>query len=147
MEALISEPGAGEANGAFGLNRRFRVTEDATDGAMTLFEEEVPAGVGPPLHIHHRQHETFIVLSGRMLFRCEGADSELGPGGIVVIPPGAAHSFRGLVDSTALILLTPGGGEAMFRAVAREGLSAPDDMARIAALAEESGLSFVGPPI
>ena len=146
---IVSPPGEGELNRAFGLVRRFKVTAEQTGGALCVFEEEIPEGAGPPLHIHHREHELFAVLAGRVRFRCGETEIEAGPGATVLIPPGAPHAFRGLGPGTArvLITLTPGHGGDFFRAVEREGLSAPADMARITAIAATYGLSFVGPPL
>ena len=146
---IVSSPGAGEPNHAFGLMRRFKVTAEQVGGALCVFEEEIPEGAGPPLHIHHREHELFAVLEGRVRFRCGETEAETEPGATVLIPPGAPHAFRGLGPGVArvLITLTPGRGGDFFRDVEREGLSPPADMARIAEIAARYDLEFVGPPL
>ena len=35
-----------------------------TGGAFGLIEAEAPAGASPPLHVHHREDESFFVLEG-----------------------------------------------------------------------------------
>ncbi len=77
---IIQGPGEGEPSAAFGLPRWFRVTAADTDGAFAHFEEEIPEGAGPPLHIHHEEREVFTVLSGRVKFHCEGREAALGRG-------------------------------------------------------------------
>ncbi len=146
---IVSQPGSGEPNDAFGLHRWFRVSAASTGGAFCLFEEEIPEGAGPPLHIHHEEWELFAVLSGQVKFRCEAAEVIAGPGWSVAIPPGARHAFRGMGPGAArvAVTLTPGGGEGFFRDVVAEGLRPPTDMARIVEIAARYGLEFVGPPI
>lgn len=147
-ELVATPPGAGEANAAFGLPRRFLVPSAAVDGAFTVFEEDVPPGLGPPLHVHKVEHEHFYVLDGLIRFRCEDKTLEMPTGGSVVIPPGARHAFRNIGDAPARIVvtLTPGGGDGFFRDVERLGLG-PGDKAAIDELAAKYNLEFVGPPI
>lgn len=77
---IIQGPGEGEPDAAFGLRRWFRLTAADTDGAFAHFEEEIPEGAGPPLHIHHEEREVFTVLSGRVKFHCDGREAALGRG-------------------------------------------------------------------
>lgn len=149
LKATVRPPGSGERNGAFGLPRAFKVESQDCDGAFAVFLEEVPPNAGPPMHIHHREHETFVVLEGNIRFHCEGDESVLGPAGVICIPPGARHTFKNAGDTTArcVVTLTPGGGEGFFKAVEAEGLVPPDDMPRIVEIAAEFGLEFVGPPL
>ena len=146
---IVHGPGEGEPNGAFGLRRWFRITAADTGGAFCLFEEEIPEGAGPPLHIHHEERETFAVLSGQVRFHCEGREAVLGPGSTVMIPAGARHAFRGVGPgvSRVLVMLSPGRGEGFFRAVEAEGLRPGADMARIEEIAKRFALEFVGPPL
>lgn len=148
LRPIATPPGGGEENRAFGLPRRFLMTTEQTGGAFCTFEEDVPPGKGPPLHIHKAEHEFFYVLEGEIRFRCEDVTVEMAAGGSVVIPPGARHAFRNIGAETARIVvtLTPGGGDEFFRAVERQGLG-PGDKAAIDALAAEHNLEFVGPPI
>lgn len=125
------------------------MTAENTNGAFCVFEEEIPEGEGPPLHIHHEEHELFTVLSGAVRFHCEGEEATVGAGATVLIPPGARHAFRGMGPGAArvTVMLTPGRGEGFFRTVEAEGLSPAADKARIDEIAEDYALSFVGPPL
>lgn len=146
-QAVIHGLGEGEANGAFGLRRWFRVTPEHTGGTFTVFEEDVPEGHGPPLHIHHDAQELFVVLSGRVRFRCSDREAEAASGATVLIPQGAEHAFKALEDSRVLVTLTPGGEIDFFRRVEAEGLKPPQDMARITEIARDYHLEFTGPPL
>src|SRR5437588_12168468 len=57
-------PGEGEAlwfNGGLGV---LKATGDQTDGRFTVLELLAPKGFASPLHIHRREDEMFLVLSG-----------------------------------------------------------------------------------
>ncbi len=87
------------------------------------------------------------MLEGRVRFRCSGRDAEVGPGGSVLIPQRAEHSFKGLGPGTARVLvqLIPGRGVGFFREA--EGLDPDKDMDRISEIARKYDLEFTGPPI
>jgi Cupin domain len=132
--AIVRADGEGTANSAFHLPRRLLLTAADTAGSTAVWIEEVPPGAGPPLHIHAREDESFYVLDG--MFRFKGGETvEL-----------AFHN-DGAETGRLLVTMTPGGFEGFFLAVEAEGLSPPEDMARIGALAAQYGLSFVGPPL
>lgn len=148
LKAIVTNPGGGARNSAFGLPRRFLVTSEQSNGAFCTFEEDVPPGAGPPLHIHMKEHELFYVMSGVIKFRCEDEVLEITAGGTIVIPPGARHTFKNIGDAPAKIVvtLTPGGGDGFFFAVEEQGLGRADQAA-IDKLAEQYNLKFVGPPL
>jgi quercetin dioxygenase-like cupin family protein len=107
---IVNAPGTGEANGVFGFKRYFRITPEDTGGAFCVFEEEVEEGTGPPLHIHHTEHEMFTVLSGSVKFHCDGTEAVAPPGTTALIPAGARHAFKGILPGTSrvLVMLSPG---------------------------------------
>ncbi|MGM0584368.1 MAG: cupin domain-containing protein [Pseudomonadota bacterium] len=132
-------------NEAFGLPRR--ILTGGRGASLSVFEETVPAGAGPPLHIHRNEDEHFLVLEGRMRFRCNGAELEAGPGDGVLIPAGAPHAFQGLAPSSRALVTLNGPFAGFFLAVEREGLAPPADMARICEIGAAWGIDFVGPPL
>lgn len=148
-KAIVRPADSGESNQAFGLLRHFKIEKQDSDGALSVFIEEVPSQTGPPMHIHHREHETFVILEGDVRFHCDGEETVLGPGGVIMIPPGAPHTFKNVGEGTARVAITlvPGGAEGFFKAVEEEPLVPPDDMPRIAEIAADYGLEFAGPPL
>lgn len=149
IKPMVKEAGEGLSNAAFGLPRTFKVLAEDTDGALAVWEESVPEGGGPPLHVHHGQLELFAVLEGRLRFRLDETITEVGTGGIVLIPPGTPHTFRGLAPegSRCLLTLSPGAGARFFLDVEREGLNPGEHMLRIVEIGQCHGLEFVGPPL
>ena len=79
--------------------------EPDSRAAAVEFRHEMAAGSpGPDPHIHLKQTETFYVESGTMIARLEGQDDvTLGPGGKIVIPPGAVHSFSNGSETEPLV--------------------------------------------
>ncbi|MEM8822688.1 MAG: cupin domain-containing protein [Pseudomonadota bacterium] len=147
MPAIHAPQGSGALNQAFGLKRRTRIASEDVGGAFALWEEEVPAGAGPPLHIHGKEHEIFTVLSGQMRFVADGVEHEVRPGDVMMIPPGMPHTFKALEDAVALVQLMPGMAGGFFAAVTAAGVDPTTDMDRVRAIAADHNISFVGPPL
>ncbi|MDA1000100.1 MAG: cupin domain-containing protein [bacterium] len=64
---------------------------------ITVLRQTIPAGT--PLRPHSHPHEQMtIVFGGRARFTCEGKSVELGPGGIVVLPPDKEHMTENIGD-------------------------------------------------
>lgn len=132
--AAFSAPGAGTIADAFGRHI-IRITADQTGGALGLFEAEVPAGEGPPPHIHEAEEEFFRVLEGQFAFWCAGDRVDLTTGGTIAIPRGKVHRFQNIGTSLGrlMVVMTPGGFEGFFPAVAAERPEGPEAVAAIAA--------------
>ena len=82
------------------------------DGRPVRADRRDRPGCAAPLHIHHREDETFIVLEGEIEFTIGGQKIDAGPGSIVFGPRGVPHSYvvrKG--PSRTLFLFTPGGFE------------------------------------
>ncbi len=146
-EPVHAPAGSGAVNRAFGLTRRTRIAAADTDGAFAIWEEEVPAGKGPPLHVHRREHEVFTILSGRMRFVADGIERAVGPGDVMMIPPGVPHTFQALEDAVALVQLSPGMAGGFFAAVTDAGVDPATDMDRVREIAAAHNIEFVGPPL
>src|SRR5947208_15802550 len=66
-------PGEGEAlwfNGGLGV---LRATGDQTEGRFAVMELLAPKGFASPLHIHRKEDELFVVLSGSDLWAAGSA--------------------------------------------------------------------------
>lgn len=139
--AVFSAPGAGNLAQGFGPHL-IRISAEQTGGRLGAFEVEVPAGEGPPLHIHDREDEFFRVLEGRFAFWCNGQRVELETDGMLVVPRGAVHRFQNVGDTAGrlMCIMTPGGFEGFFAAVEEEKPASP---AAIDDLAARFNLRFV----
>jgi len=123
-------------------------TQDS-GGVMSVVDTVSPPHSGPPRHVHHDADETFVMLSGDVLFWLEGEETSRGPGETMFVPRGKQHTFRvvSATPSRHLIILTPGGFEGFFAEMAAGNFRIPEDMPAIAAVATRYHLDFTGPPL
>ena len=127
---------------------RFLVESGDSNGAVAVFEFDVPAGAKVPVaHSHDGYEETIYGLAGVLAWTIEGTPADVGPGDALCIPRGAVHRFDnvGDVDATALAIVTPGIlGPDYFREVAAvldAAAAGPPDLAAIAAVMRRHGIS------
>jgi quercetin dioxygenase-like cupin family protein len=132
-----------------GVTYKTILSAQASGGAMSIVDSVSPAGSGPPRHIHEREDETFIVLTGQCEFWLEGQRFMRGPGETAFIPRGKEHTFRVAGDQASrhLLILTPGGFEGFFAEMANGQFRIPDDMPAITEAARRFHLTFTGPPL
>jgi len=132
------------------LGCQYTITVDRQDsgGIVGMIDATVPAGEGPPIHIHHNEDEVIHVLAGEYQFWLDGAISRAGPGGSVFLPRGVPHTFRiiGQMPGRNLAVLTPGGFETFFADAVAHDLRLPPDPATLATLSERYGIEFRGLP-
>jgi pimeloyl-ACP methyl ester carboxylesterase/quercetin dioxygenase-like cupin family protein len=88
---------------------RLRILEDGRTTAHRLGIAEItiaPHVAGPPQHRHGRHDEGFYVVAGTARFTV-GEESYKAPAGtLVVIPPGAPHTFANDSDEPVILLNT-----------------------------------------
>src|SRR5438067_3205005 len=85
-------PGEGEAlwfNGGLGV---LKATSEQTEGRFAAMELLAPKGFASPLHIHRREDEFFVVLSGEVRVQHGDAVMEAVAGTIVFGPRGIAYA-------------------------------------------------------
>lgn len=123
------------------------VSSAASGGRFGSFFATVPAGEGPPLHVHDGEDEAIHVLEGAADFWLDGTRSRLVAGQGVFLPRGIPHTFRAPPGARPLRLLgvvTPGGFEGFFAAMAAGG-TGPHDPAALQAAANGWRVRFLGP--
>ncbi|VVT11846.1 cupin domain-containing protein [Hoeflea sp. EC-HK425] len=132
-----------------GVHYKTILRQEETGGTMSVVDSVSPPNSGPPRHIHHDADETFVILSGDILFWLEGDEFTRGPGQTMFVPRGKQHTFRVVSDAPArhLVILTPGGFEGFFAEMADNNYRIPEDMPAIADCAARYQLSFTGPAL
>ena len=143
--ASIVRPGEGQRARAFGNEIEFMLTGEQTAGSLTLGVATVPAGNGPPAHIHSVDDELFIIAEGEYRVYLDGEWANVGPGSVVYLPRGSTHTFQvvGPTPGKHWVLTTPSGFERFFARTAEVfAAPGPPDFARIAAINAEFGLRF-----
>jgi mannose-6-phosphate isomerase-like protein (cupin superfamily) len=88
---------------------RMRILEDGGTTGHRLGIGEITLAAhaaGPQQHRHAQHDEGFYVVSGTARFTV-GADSyDAGPGTLVMVPPGAPHTFANPTDGVTVLLNT-----------------------------------------
>ncbi|MFF7471145.1 cupin domain-containing protein [Streptomyces sp. NPDC008092] len=88
---------------------RMRVLEDGrTTGHRLGLAESVlaPHTPGPPQHRHARHDEGFYVVSGSVRFTVGDEEHDATAGTLVMVPPGAPHTFANVTGEPAVMLST-----------------------------------------
>lgn len=88
---------------------RMRILEDGTTTGHRLGIGEItiaPHTQGPPQHRHAQHDEGFYVVSGTVHFTVGETTHEAPAGSLVMVPPGAPHTFANLGETPAVMLNT-----------------------------------------
>jgi quercetin dioxygenase-like cupin family protein len=88
---------------------QMRILEDGQTTGHRLGMGEItlaPHTGGPPQHRHARHDEGFYVVSGSARFTVGETTYEAPAGTLVMIPPGAPHTFENPGDEPAVLLNT-----------------------------------------
>ena len=127
---------------------------NAGDGMLALHDERGRRGNMPPLHVHHRDDETFYVIAGELSLFVGGEHLVLATGQAAFAPRDVPHSYR--VESEEahwLVITTPAGFESFIREVADPApadelppAGRPHDPAVLAQAAAKVGIEILGPP-
>lgn len=134
----------------------FKVVGTDSGGAITVMEDLVAPRAATPLHLHAREDESAYVAEGRLLFEVGEERFEATTGSHVHMPRGLPHRFTNLGDAPARMLVSfdPAGIEEMFFRMGRPvedparppGPPGPEEMARMAAIARDFGVTILPPP-
>jgi len=131
-----------------GIDVRFLIEGEQTNGALAMFEFGVAAGTKVPApHSHDAFDETIYGLEGVLTWTVDGEAHHVGPGEVLAIPRGVVHGFdnTGETDARALGVLTPGIlGPAYFREIAEvleQAAGGPPDLAAVAEVMRSHGLT------
>jgi mannose-6-phosphate isomerase-like protein (cupin superfamily) len=130
-----------------------RLPSAATGGALMAAEVRLPPGGGPPMLHRHDAEELYRVESGTLTFYVEGAGVvverlEAGPGAVVHLPGGRAHTVRNESrgDAAGFVVFAPGAAiERFVRAAGALAAAGPPAMADVLALAERHGVEMGAP--
>ena len=144
MPATFVRAGERDALNVLGMPLRFLCDARETGGTWSLFEEEVPLGMGPPPH-RHDWDEAYYVLDGEVDFTIDGAPARSRPGDFNYFPRNTIHSFKGASSSPAhvLIFVAPAHASEFFEEVSSEVRDLPDDLRKIPEIGLRHGIEFM----
>lgn len=133
---------------AIGLGITMKTNGKSTHDAYSLFEYAIPARTdGPPAHIHTREDESFICLTGKLDVYLGGEDFTLGQGDYLYLPRDVVHTFRNTYDEEARVIsvVSPAGLEGYYQALA--GMPpGPRDVSKMKQIMADFGIMLQLPP-
>jgi len=129
-------PGQTLENPVTGERFTFTQTAASSFGELLAFDFALRPGSSVPIpHVHPIQTERFEVTDGRMSFRMGLRKVEAGPGDVVEVAPGVAHSFANAGDD-----------EARLHVEVRPALAMEDMFAEVVAMAQTGRMNRRGMP-
>jgi mannose-6-phosphate isomerase-like protein (cupin superfamily) len=102
---------------------------EQTADAYSIFELNVPPGVGPGVHIDTAWDEWWFVIDGTFSFTLNGKPMTLNAGGFAHGVKGIPHTFKNAGETTGKLLMVtmPSGLEKFFRNVHLASLNGRPD--------------------
>jgi len=88
---------------------QMRILEDGTTTGHRLGVGEItipPGTAGPPQHRHAQHDEGFYVVSGTARFTVGDTSYDAPPGSLIMVPPGAPHTFANPGQEPVVLLNT-----------------------------------------
>ena len=129
-------PGDTIENPVTGERFTFTHTSESTGGELLAFELGLrPGGSVPISHVHPIQTERFEVVDGHMTFRVGMRKLHAGPGDVIEVAPGVAHSFA-----------NKGEEEARVRVEVRPALAMEEMFTEVIAMAKAGRINRRGMP-
>ena len=112
--------GEGKIVSLFGVRFCYKITGADSDGRMAVLEVEIPPKTLVKPHLHSREDEFSVVLSGTVGVRTGDQVLEAGPGSYLAKPRGVPHAMwnAGSAPATVAEILNPAGLEGYFEALA-----------------------------
>lgn len=144
MPATIVRAGEREPLNILGMPLRMLCESRETGGAWSLFDEEVPTGMGPPAH-RHDWDEAYYILDGEIDFEIDGESVRSRAGDFTYLPRGTVHGFKGASTAPARVLIfaAPAHASEFFQELSSEIRTLPDDLAKIPEIGDRHGVHFM----
>ena len=119
-----------------------------TNGVLSVVESHDATGGGPPLHIHHREDETFQILEGEYEWIVNGKTFVAHKGATIFAPRGVPHTYRyvGKTPGRLMCVITPSGFEGFFEESGALSPAQQQEVPRVMEIAKSYGLEILPPP-
>ena len=153
LHPILTRAGQSEARWFLGALVEILLTHEQTAGTLSIVLVTEPPGAEAPLHVHHHDDETFVVLEGAVTFEVGGEVIPAAAGDVAFGPRAIPHRYSvGPEGCRMLFILTPGGrfdemivqmsapAEARTLPAPPEG---PPDVAHIADVARAHGCELL----
>jgi len=144
MPAITLKTGERQPLSVLGMPLTMLCEARETGGAWSLFEEEVPIGMGPPPH-RHDWDEAYYILDGEVDFEIDGKMVRSGRGDFNYLPRNTVHGFKGASAAPARVLIfaAPAHGSEFFHDLNDQVRSLPEDASKIPQIGARHGIHFM----
>jgi quercetin dioxygenase-like cupin family protein len=144
MAATIVRAGEREPLNVLGMPLRFLCDARETGAHWSLFDEEIPLGMGPPPH-RHNWDEAYYVLEGDIDFDIEGERVRISDGDFARLPANTIHGFKGASPAGARVLIfaQPGHSSQFFEQLNDEVRDLPNDLKKLPDIASRHGIEMM----
>ena len=144
MAATIVKAGQRKPLNVLGMPLTMLCEASETQGNWSLFEEDVPLGMGPPPH-RHDWDEAYYILDGEVDFSIDGETVTSRQGDFNYLPRGTIHGFKGAseVPARVLIFASPAHGSEFFHDINEQVRKIPDDLAKMPEIGRRHGVEFM----
>jgi quercetin dioxygenase-like cupin family protein len=124
-----------------------KVSQQDTNGDLSVFEYTGNEKGGPPLHVHPHQDEIFFIVQGEYLFQVGEDRHHVKAGDTIFLPRAVPHAFAQLTDNGRMFFIFQPSGkmEDFFRTIGN--LSAPPTPEQGAKIFADHDMKIVGPPL
>jgi uncharacterized cupin superfamily protein len=124
------------------------VTGQDSAGIISMFRFTIPHHEGPPRHVHHREDETYYVLTGEFLFEVGGTKYSLLPGSTIFAPREVPHCWANVSTGKSKMIMacTRGGFEGFFEESANAMMNKADST-QMKQIMTKYGCELLGPPL
>ena len=153
LEPMATRKDEGEARWWFACLAEIKATAEDTGGLLSIIEITEPPNAAAPLHVHHREDESFWILEGDVTFEVGDTRIAATAGDFAFGPRGIPHRYTvGDAGCRMLFIMTPGGFERLVRemSVPAQTRTLPPaseeepDWEHVAAVARANGCELVG---
>jgi quercetin dioxygenase-like cupin family protein len=144
MKKVIVKASEGNMISILGDHQVIKLTGEETDGQVTVIMQEIPEGVGVPMHVHANEAENFHIIEGELTVIVDGEQVVLHEGDMIHLPKNIPHAIKnesGQITKLRLSLY-PAGIEKMFYELS-ELPAGPPDLAKVTEICGRFGVSFV----
>jgi quercetin dioxygenase-like cupin family protein len=148
MPATIVRAGDREPLNVLGMPLRFLCDSRETGDRWSLFDEDIPLGMGPPPH-RHDWDEAYYVLHGDIDFEIDGEPVRISGGDFARLPANTVHGFKGASPTGARVLIfaQPGHSSEFFEQLNDEVRKLPEDLKKLPDIASRHGIEMMPEPV
>ena len=118
-QGFVLGPGEGERLVLRGGDIFIKASPIGGSKSLSMGSQQIPVGVGIPIHRHFEMDEAFYVIEGRGTVILNDVRHPIEKGGTIFIPKNTWHGFENADHELVLLwIVAPPGVEAFFREIA-----------------------------